>query len=370
MAHSAVLVANRAFGISASRHLLIERLLQSGWNVYAAAAADGYQNELISIGAEFLPVPFAQGGPSLLKDGLALRVLVSIYKRLQPTLVHHFNFKPILYGGIAARMTRTATVVSTVTGTGYAFESRIGAPLAMSGYRIGLGVSEATVFQNPDDREFFESRCLVPRKRSHLIISSGVDSERYKPAATAPEYPTFLMVTRLLWKKGVHEYVEAAAQLKQMYPRVRFILGGEEMSDRSDAVPTAWLKDLPNRGIEYLGYVSDMPALLRSCTAFVFPSQYREGVPRVLLEAAASGLAVITTDSIGCKEAVRPGITGLLVEPGSVEDLTKAMESLIMNPVSASEMGRRGRAWMMSDFRQEDIIENTLTLYRELGLAV
>lgn len=365
-----VLVANRAFGISNSRVDLIHRLTEGGWNVAVASARDAFVGQVEEAGAQFVEIPFSTGGLNLQQDLTALRRLTTLYRSLAPHFVHHFNFRPVVLGGLAAERSTRPIVVSTITGTGYAFESRFAATLAKRGFRRGLRKASAVIFQNPEDRMFFVEQGLAESEISHTIISSGVDVYKFQISKSSFDNPTFVMVSRLLWQKGVHEYVEAAARLKLRYPQAQFLLGGEFIDDSPDSVPSAWLESLEAKGILYIGYVPDMASLLQRCSAFVFPSKYREGVPRVLLEAAASGLPVITTDRPGCREPVIDGETGFLVPGGAIEELVQSMEWIICNCKQAREMGRKGRLLMERQFRKEAIIQETLNLYESLGVSL
>lgn len=345
-------------------------LVERGWRVIAATAPGDTRSGLEDEGVEVVDVPFRRGGFSA-RDASSLRALRCLYHEVSPQLVHHFNAKPIVYGGLVARGFSRTRVVHTVTGLGHAFArqglSRLGASAA---YRLTGPRADAVVFQNCADREVFVHHGWVHPARAHLILSSGVDLDRFgEPARQASEVETVLMVARLLWGKGVGEFVEAARILRRRGHCAPLILGGEWEPEHPDGVDRDYLRAAESEGaITFRGYVVDMPAALDDTAVFVAPSYYPEGVPRVLLEAAASHRPVVAADAAGAREVVRHEETGLLVPRGDPVTLADAIEVLLEHPKQRAVMGEAAHHHVASRFSLQAVTQQHLQIYRDLGL--
>lgn len=366
-------MAIRCFGLARSRLSLIERFISSGWQVVVASVIDDYAAQLSASGAILEPVSFKRGGLSPLSDTEALLKLVRVYRKYQPRLIHHFHAKPIILGGLASYFVPGANVVNTITGLGHAFiQGGLAYHLSTAGYKLTLARGEITIFQNPDDLQLFVENRLVPVQKAKLIVSSGVDTKHFCPTTKAHSDTTrILMVARLLWQKGVKEFVEAAELVKDAYPNTCFQLAGEQDSVHPDAVDLAWIHTAVTRGtIQFLGYVDNMADQLRQSDLFVLPSSYREGVPRVLLEAAACGVPVVTTDTPGCREAVRDGVTGRLVPPQDSAQLAAAIIEILADKDLRIHMGQSGRKLIEDQFDIRAITEQYLTVYRNIGIEI
>jgi glycosyltransferase involved in cell wall biosynthesis len=371
--HCAVFVAIRGFALSNSRLLIMEQLLERGWRVLAVGKPDDHTDRLIDAGVEFHEVEFFRGGLGVRADLRAYRGLKRIYCEYQPDLIHHFQGKPIIFGCMAARACPKAAVINTVTGLGNFFiRGGFAERLAKTGYRYALRNARRTVFQNPDDRALFlDSRLLAP-EAADLIVSSGVDVEKFHvpDRRTEPRPPRVLMLSRLLWEKGIGEFVEAARICKQSYPDVRFQLAGEIDSAHPSAVPSDQLDGWVEEGvIEYLGYLNDIESVLPEVSMAVLPS-YREGVPRTLLEASACGIPTVATNVPGCRHAVADGETGLLVPPRDAESLAVAIGELLSDDTLRQHMGQAGRQMVEKQFDLRAISAKYLDLYRSAGLPV
>jgi len=368
-----IFVANRGYGLFNSRLILMKHFLSHGWTVVAAAAQDIYLEKLNDAGITIEPVPFYRGGFSLEKDWQAFHELLRVYKKFSPHLVHHFHAKPIILGTIAAKKNCKAKIVNTVTGLGHAFiHGGIVQYLASLGYRICLGSSDMTIFQNQDDLNFFLTKKWVSIEKTKLIIGSGVDIQHFKPSQVFDyqSAPRILMVARLLWQKGVLEFVESAKLLKKNFPNALFQLVGEQDFAHPDAVSEKWIRDVVDQGaIQYLGYSKDIYSILASSYLVVLPS-YREGLPRILLEAAACGVPAVTTSVPGCREAVVDGKTGWLVPPRDSGALAQAISRVIKDPVLRSKVGKSARKRVEEIFDIQIIAERQLSVYREIGIQL
>jgi glycosyltransferase involved in cell wall biosynthesis len=307
------------------------------------------------------------------RELIAILHLASIYQREQPQIVHHFTIKPNFYGSIAALLARRDKVINTFTGLGFLFSEHplaIGLrssvlPLAKLAFRASKGWS---VFQNRQDLETCLRLRLVLPERVVVIDGSGIDTRKFHPNHDSPpdnhEHPTVvLMAARLLWDKGVREFVEAARVLKARGLQVEFWLAGKPDNGNPMCVPEEFLKEWREEGlINWLGHRDDMPNLLQQVDIAVLPS-YHEGVPRFLLEAAACGLPLVATDIEGCRVVVRDGVNGFLVPVKDPYALADAIETLIKKPELRRQMGIASRKLVEAEFDERIILNKWLALY-------
>jgi glycosyltransferase involved in cell wall biosynthesis len=363
-------VVNACWFFVSHRLPLARAAQRQGFTVHVAASPDETTAQLEAAGIRFHPLPFSRKGRHPLRELRTFLSLLALYRRLRPDLVHHVTIKPILYGGVAARIARIPAVVNAVAGLGYTFLAKgqvasIFRDLVRFGYRKALSHSNQTViFQNDDDRREFVSRGLVAPGETALIRGSGVDPDEFSPAETRPGRPLVVLPARLLWDKGVAEFVRAAAILKARGVEARFVLVGEPDPHNPASVWDADLESWSASGVvEAWGRSDDMPSVLRRAHIACLPS-YREGLPRALLEAAASGLPIVTTDVPGCRDVVRDGYNGYLVPPREAHALADALEKLIVSPGERELMGRRGRALVLEQFTLDHVVSETLKLYR------
>ncbi|MCY4069876.1 MAG: glycosyltransferase family 4 protein [Chloroflexi bacterium] len=317
------------------------------------------------------PIPLSQHGMNPLVELRTINALRRLYSGLKPDLIHHISIKPVLYGGIAARLTRQRAIIHAMSGLGYVFASRerrasllrqVTRPL----FRAVTGCAHnRMIFQNADDRQFFLKHGMISSEKAVLIRGSGVDEKLFTAQAeTLDELPVVLFAGRLLWQKGIGEFVEVARRLRG---RARFRVVGYEEATSPLNVSAARLYAWADEGlIEWLGKRDDMPQVYAESNIVCLPSTYGEGVPKVLIEAAACGRACVTTDTPGCREIVRHGENGLLVPPEDVDALAAAVERLIRDPALRQEMGAKGRQVVLGDFTLRQVIDETLELYKEL----
>ncbi|MCP4491726.1 MAG: glycosyltransferase family 4 protein [Gammaproteobacteria bacterium] len=372
----AIFVANRGFALTSSRLPLIRHLLGLDWKVVAVTAVDVHSQRLIEEGVILEPLVFNRGGFSPGLDWYAFSSLRRIYHYYQPRLIHHFHAKPVILGSIAAHVSNEvqASVVNTITGLGYAFtKGGVVRWLAGLGYRLALPWSDATIFQNPDDRDLFLQEGWVSKPRARLVISSGVDCAFFCPpkGSLKNELPKVLMVGRVLRQKGVQEFIDAARIVKRDYPKVRFQLAGECEPAHPDSVPEEIINRAVEEGIiEYLGYTTNLHEIFPLTYVFVFPSFYREGVPRVVLEAAACGVPTISADVPGSREAVIDGETGYLVPPKDSQALAERIEKLLRDKELRKNMGEEARDMAVSRFDINVITHQQLDIYRDIGIRI
>lgn len=321
--------------------------------------------QIRSAGIEVVPFAMARRGLNplgLLREALDL---ARLYRRLSPDIVHHVALRPVVVGGLAARLAGVKGVVSAIAGMGYVFTAGRGGWLALvlrTLLRMALARGSVIV-QNPDDADV-ATKLNVAGQRLRLIAGAGVDVEAFSLRPEPEGEPVVMLASRLLWDKGVGEFVEAARRLKG---RARFVLVGSPDAGNPASVPETTLREWVREGVaEWRGAQEDMPATLSQATIVCLPSYYREGLPKVLLEAMACGRPVIATDAPGCRDCVRDGDNGLLVPVKDVGALAGAIARLLDDPVQRQRMGTRGRQRAVEEFSQERVIEATLAVYREV----
>jgi glycosyltransferase involved in cell wall biosynthesis len=360
MAKTIALSINSSWNILNFRSGLIEALKADGHRVIALSPADGYQDRFAAIGVEHVPIAIDSAGLSPIRD---LRLLLRYrrgLKRIGADLFLGYTAKPNIYGSLAAQ-SLGIPVINNISGLGTAFIgtgplTRIVSTL----YRIALRGSATIFFQNPEDRDLFLSLKLVSEDRSRLLPGSGIDLQRFAPSAE-PRRPgplTFLLVGRLLWQKGVREYVEAARLVRREMPDARFqLLGFLDVPNRS-AVSRAEVNAWVAEGlIDYLGEADDVRPHIAAADCIVLPS-YREGLPRTLLEGAAMGKPLIATDVPGCRQVVEHGVNGFLCPAADAASLAKAMLALArLTDEQREAIGAAGRRRVERDYSERIAIE-------------
>jgi glycosyltransferase involved in cell wall biosynthesis len=346
-----MVVGGHADSLIHFRGPLLRRLVAEGHDVTACAPDAGadVRRELAALGIAYRHVPIQRAGMNPMRDVGTVRALTALYREVQPDLVLTYTIKPVIYGSLAARLSRVPRICSLITGLGYSFgtatlRQRALNPVVQSLFRFALAHNEVVFFQNPDDLRQFVDAGLASDRQAVLVNGSGVDLEHFRVAPLPEGTPTFLLTTRLLWEKGVGEYVEAARTLKAKYPTARFRLLGP-LDPNPAAVSRAQLDAWTAEGvIEYLGSTNDVRPAIADTSVFVLPSAYREGTPRSILEAMAMGRAIITTDAPGCRETVRGDENGFLVPVSDSIALAGAMERFLRDPGLVAPMGMRSRA--------------------------
>jgi len=350
--------------------------LQAGYQVLVATQLSQHRDLLEGEGFTVIPMKWRRSSLNPLHALGEIRQILAIYRRYTPDLVHHIALKPSLYGSIAARWSGTAPVVNNLAGLGQAFSST---GLAASVIRQGLITAfrllfrrrhSCTIVENTDDRQFLIDTVGMSPDRAVLILGIGVDEARFAyHEESGQAIPAVVMVSRLLWPKGVRELVEAGRLLRTRGLDVVIRLVGKPDEASSVSVPQEVLQAWHEQGdIEWLGHQDDIPKIWAEAAIAVLPSYYREGIPRSLLEAAACGRPVVTTDMPGCREIVEDGVNGYLVTPGDVASLADALEKLINDPLLRARMGRAGREMVLARFTERQVVGQTLETYRSLLL--
>ena len=357
--------ANSCWNIVNFRSGLIRALSERGYRIVVAAPDDDYRSKLADLGVAFVPVPIDSQGISVIEDLRLLARYRRVFRQVRPFAFLGFTAKPNIYGSLAAR-TVGAKVINNVSGLGTVFIKRGPLTALVAGlYRLAFRASSTIFFQNRDDMRLFVGKRIARRDQAQLLPGSGVDLERFRPrpaaGASADGSFRFLLVGRLLWDKGVAEYVEAAQIVRRSHADARFQMLGRVGADNRTAVPSSVLERWRAEGIiEYLGESDDVRTAMEQADCIVLPS-YREGLPRALLEGSAMSKPLIATDVPGCRDVVEDGNTGYLCAERSAESLAAAMVKMI--EASASErlrMGELGRRKVEQEFGETRVIDKYL----------
>jgi glycosyltransferase involved in cell wall biosynthesis len=343
---------------------------EAGYDVWVTCADTGQGEKIREAGLHFIPVPFSRSGTNLTAELRAMLSVFCIYRRVRPQLVHQVTIKPVLYGSVIARLFfRKMKVINAVTGLGFTFteakRKSLLSGMVRAMYHFALKNKNATtIFQNPDDLKTFTEHRLIKSSQARIIKGSGVDCNIFKPTGEKPEVPSVLLASRMIWDKGIAEFAGAAEIVKKTGRHVRFVLAGKAEEGIPNAVPEKQLRDWQEEGLlEWLGHQSDMAGLIAQASIVTLPTVYPEGVPKVLIEAAACGKPIITTNRPGCREIVRHQINGLLIPPRNPQSLAKSIIFLLNNPLVASKYGQAGRQLVLDEFSIEKVITQTLALY-------
>lgn len=370
-----VLFANTDWYLYNFRRSLALAARDAGCEVLLISPEGPYGEKLAALGLRWQPVPMERRSLNPLRETLLLLHLTHLFRYERPDIVHGFTIKCAVYGSLAARMAAVPGRVNAVAGMGYVFisssmKARVLRPIVRALLRLALGGRRARlILQNPDDVLLFEQAGLVDAKRVRLVTGSGVDCSRFlaRPPGAAGDRPLrVLLAARLLWDKGVAEYIAAARRLLAEGRSLQFLLAGDPDPGNPAAVSEETVREWVAEGIvEWLGHVDDMPALFASADVVVLPS-YREGLPKGLIEAAACALPLVTTDVPGCREVVTDGVDGLLVPARDSDALASAIARLQDDPELADRLGRAARAKALAEFDEKIVIERTMAVYREL----
>lgn len=340
-----------------------------GADVTVVAPEDDCSVAIRDAGFRLVHLRLSRSSRNPIDGARAVRTLERIYRRERFQLVHHITAKAVICGSIAASLAGGIAAVNTITGLGYAFALRSRAELFRLGlslaYRISLRVSRGgLIFENHDDLALFRSLGVPGVETALIVPGTGVDCERFTPVPRPPGVPTFAFIGRMIRDKGIIEFLEAANLVRDREAPVRLVAIGRVDPGNPTSFGEAELTDrCAEAGVEHLGFRSDIAAELASIHGIVLPS-WREGFPRVLQEAAASGLPAITTDVPGCREAIIDGETGILVPPRDPHALAGAISELARNRAVRERMGSAARELALRSFNADTIVPEIVRCYR------
>lgn len=345
---------------------------RDGFKVAVATRIARHRLEIDQAGIEAIPLQhLLRSSVNPWRETLAVSELVRIYRRWRPDIVHHVALKPVLYGSIAARLAAVRGCVNALPGLGYVFSAK-GAKAGAARFLVRgtlAWVARArtwhNIVQNKDDEALLR-KLGASRSRTHLIRGAGVDVERFQ-CEGPPDGNVVLMAGRMLWSKGVGDFVEVARLVRERGIDARFLLLGEPDEANPDCVPRERLEEWKRSGVvEWGGYRPDIEVALCRAAVVCLPTTYGEGVPKILLEAASCGRPIVAYDVPGCREIVRDGVNGLLVPPGDVKGLMSAVLELLEDGARRTTMGAMGRQIVLREFSQELVHRDTLEVYRSL----
>lgn len=354
----ACLSANTTWYVVNFRSRLIESLIDQGWRVVVLSPPDRHVERLAALGAEHVPLTLDNAGTNPLRELGTLWRIRAALSQVGPSVVLTFTPKINIYLSLVAR-TLGVPVIANISGLGRAFVSggwieKVSRTL----YGVALRWPSTVFFQNEEDRAIFIEAGLVDAARTHRLPGSGVDVDRFSPRPKPQAGPfQFLLVARLLWDKGVGEFVEAARIVKAGHPEVEFALAGFLDVDNPSAVPRSAVEEWEREGvIKFLGSFDDMVPVYAQADCVVLPS-YREGMPRTLLEAASMAKPTITSDAPGCREAVVNGVTGLIVKTRDGHSLAMAMLELLQMPAKQHDaLCQAARERILDEFDEAIVI--------------
>jgi len=345
---------------------------KAGFDVAVLTRTAKHADTIRSAGIHLIPSTLERRSLSPLRELYELFHIIKIYRQEQPDIIHQVALKPVLYGSFAALFVKKSRVINALAGLGFVytsetFKSRLLRPLVTTAFRLLLNRNKSRlILQNPDDVNLLIDHRVIEQQRIRLIRGSGVNLEHYSKTPEPAGNICIVLAARMLWDKGVGEFVSAARQLRKQGVDARFILVGKCDPDNPSAILEKQLASWQSEGvIEWWGYQEDMAAVFSKAHIVCLPS-YREGLPKVLIEAAACGRPVIASDAPGCREIVKSSVNGLLVPLRNADALAEAMQTLINNRELRFRMGAKSRQIAEQEFSEDKVVTETLALYREL----
>ena len=370
---SVVIASNTAWTVFNHRAGLIKTLQDAGYQVHTVAPEANF-TDIQNPGTIFHPVRnLERKGKNPFSDLFLIREYYKIYKAIQPQAVFAYTIKANIYSAIACRLAHIP-IICTVNGLGTAFDNPAGLTYKVVRhlYRFAFKKVQAVVFQNNDDRAFFEQQHLIGSNLKGQIVrsvnGSGVDLLKFT-CTPAPEKLCFMLISRMLKNKGVGEFIEASRRIKAEYPDSEFVLLGPADNDNPMGVPLSELEALDKEsGAYYAGSAKDVRPYLEKCAAVVLPSYYREGVPKILIEALAMGRPVITTDTPGCRETVIPGENGYFVQSRSADSLYKTLVQFMgLSREKRLAMGAKSRQLAEDKFDEKKVIATYMEILHHVN---
>ena len=363
-----IISSNTSWSIYNFRLNLIRALKDKGYKVVIVAPYDKYA-DILKQEFEYFNIFINSKGTNPVEDLKTLWQYYRIYKKIKPQIIFHYTIKPNIYGTIAAKFVNIPSIAIT-TGLGYAFiNENIVSKIVKMMYKFSLRYAYQVWFLNRDDENVFIENNIINKEKSFVLPGEGIDSQKFKPfkVERKDNIFRFLLIARMLWDKGIGEYVEAAKIVKQKYKNVEFLLLGPIGVDNPTAISKEQIQKWVNEGIvKYLGVTDDVRNEIAKADCIVLPS-YREGTSRVLLESAAMAKPIITTNVPGCKEVVDDGANGYLCKVKDAKDLADKMEKMInLSEKERIQMEKAGREKIIKEFDEKIIIEKYVEVIKDI----
>jgi len=354
---------------------IINSLKRDGLDIYILTSNTGKKQEIIDHGFYFEDLKIDRKGVNIFLELKTILNIYKVYKKVQPNIVHQITIKPIIYGSVVSRFLNIKTI-NTVCGLGYSFVSplnNLNNYIALLGYRFALKYKKSFhFFENKNDRDFFVKRkIIIPNIKNQVINGVGANLEKYfvsQIEESNDQKIVIALASRMLWEKGVKEFVEASKLLYRKYNgKIEFRLYGKIDNGNPGAVPQEYLESIEIKSyIKWFGFENDMFSVFEKSDIIVLPSFYGEGCPMVLMEACAMGLPIITTDSVGCRECIDDGVNGFMIPIKSVDKLVEALEKVILDKNLRTKMGLASRDKAEKDFDQEQIIKEYSKVFNRM----
>jgi glycosyltransferase involved in cell wall biosynthesis len=346
----------------------------AGFEVIIATRTHQHRERIKREGFRLTPINLIRRSKNIFREIFSILEIIKIYRREKPDIVHHVALKPVLYGSWAARISDISGVVNALAGLGVIFieqgwKASIINRLVVFAYRLAFSAKNTIgIFQNPEDLKLFTDAGIVKSDKAVLIRGSGVDTARFLHLPEPTGIPTIVLASRMLWDKGVGEFIGAVTQLRRKGLKCHSILVGSPDSENPASIPEETIRMWHSEGvIEWKEHVEDMPEVFAKSNIVVLPS-YREGLPKVLLEAASCGRPIVATNVPGCKEIVYNNENGLLVPPHDSKSLADALMVLVEDAELRAKMGARGREIVESEFSEELVVRKTMEVYKNIIL--
>lgn len=341
--------------------------------MFVITRVNKHEKSIREMGFKLIPIEIERHGKNLITELKLVLKILKIYKEIKPDIVHQIAIKPILYGTVAAIFSNVNNVVNTFPGLGYVFESSKKKDslirfFLISVYKLIFRIKPVKVIvQNSDNAQFLINNKISRERDISIIKGSGVDLTEYIPGSPSSSAPVVLFASRLLWQKGVSDFVDAAILVKKINQIARFVIVGEPDVNNPNSIPESTLKDWNDKGIvEWWGYRENMAEIISQARVVVLPTFYGEGVPKILIEAAASAVPIITTDTPGCREIVIHGVNGFLVSVHDPVAIAKHLDKLMSDDQLCLSMGAEGRKLVEAEFSIEKVNAETLQIYESM----
>lgn len=364
------LISNTSWYLFNFRSSLIKRLIAEGHEVNVIAPFDNYVDRLVKLGAKYHEVKLTRFKKSIIFDLYFIFKLIRFNQKMRPDVVHHFTIKPVIYGSIAAWFSPKMKVINSIPGLGLSFniiyKKKWINRFIMFLYRLAFKDNHIIIFQNPDNMNFFIKNEILNFEQCHLIKSSGVDIETFnrKNVEKNDDLVRFGIMCRMIWSKGIEDFVEASKIVHSKNLNTEFYVLGSPDPHSPDSVSYDWLQRLNSEEhLFWLEHNDNVRDFLQKIDVFVLPTYYPEGLPKSLLEAAAMKLPLITTNTPGCKEVVRDGYNGYLVNIKDQIDLSQKMYKISKNKKDRISMGENSRKIVETDYDVKIVNDKTIKLY-------
>ncbi len=351
---------------------------KNGFSIYVCANSNKHKNIIENHGIKFIPLPYNRKNINPVYELYTLLRVILVYRSIKPDIAHHIAAKPIVYGSIAARICKIKSVINAPVGLGFVFTSqsikaKILRPILKFLFKCFLNTHHGNnrrnkvILENNDDRNYFIKLGALLKKESCVVRGAGVKIKKLKVKRMSSKVIVITLLARMIRDKGIYEFVSAARRLKNQNLNLKFLLVG----DVDPLNPTSLKKETlinwqKEEIIDWLGWIDNVEKILEKTDILCLPS-YREGLPKALIEGAAKGLPIVTTDTVGCREVVKNGINGYLVPVKDIDELTKKISKLINNKVLRDKMGKESFKFASSKFSEEIINSQTLDIYNELS---